>query len=108
MQLKAPREFWGVPSQEVEGSPRLCWLWGQEDVSPLGNDELYHLQDPKGEQEPVCPRQSSSLQLMLPRGAPLPLGKAKLAFCLPWLQLSCADALWSHVLWRLSKHEMCP
>lgn len=74
----------------------------------MGNDELCHPQDPKGGQEPVRPRQFSFLQLLLPGRAPLPLRKAKLAFRLPWLQLSCADALWSHVLWRVSKHEMCP
>lgn len=74
----------------------------------LGNDELCHPQDPQGEQLHVYPTQFCFLQPLLSGGAPIPSGKAKLVFCLPWLLFSSVDALWSHVLWRLSKHEMCP
>lgn len=74
-------------------------------MSLLGNDELYHPQDPRGGQEPVHPSQSSFLQLLLPGRTSL---SPRLAFCLPWFQLSSADALWSCMLWRVSKHGMCP
>lgn len=52
-------------------------------------------------------QRSCFLQPLLSGGAPFPFGEAKLVFCLPWLLLSCANALWSHVLWRLSKQEIC-